>query len=119
MIPEKDIWRAAILMLRRYGDKALEETATRAGTLTSASRQGRAGGCHRAHCSQKVAMLGKPARGSSPPASGAFDLRCARWPCQRQRRVEERRFFAPVSKNRVKGFQRALFQFDILVLIAD
>ena len=33
MIPEKDIWRAAILMLRRYGGKALEETATRADQL--------------------------------------------------------------------------------------
>jgi hypothetical protein len=33
MIPEKDNWRAAILMLRRYGDKALEETATRADQL--------------------------------------------------------------------------------------
>jgi hypothetical protein len=36
MIPEKDIWRAAILMLRRYGDKALEETATRADQLDTA-----------------------------------------------------------------------------------
>jgi hypothetical protein len=33
MIPEKDIWRAAVLMLRRYGDKALEESATRADQL--------------------------------------------------------------------------------------
>ena len=33
MIPEIDIWRAATLMLRRYGDKALEESATRADQL--------------------------------------------------------------------------------------
>jgi hypothetical protein len=33
MIPAKDIWRAAVLMLRRYGEKALEESATRADQL--------------------------------------------------------------------------------------
>ena len=33
VIPEIDIWRAAILMLRRYGDNALEESATRADQL--------------------------------------------------------------------------------------
>jgi hypothetical protein len=33
MIPEKDIWRAAILMLKRYGDSALEESAIRADQL--------------------------------------------------------------------------------------
>ena len=27
MIPEIDIWRAAVLMLKRYGDKALESAA--------------------------------------------------------------------------------------------
>ena len=27
MIPEIDIWRAANLMLKRYGEKALEESA--------------------------------------------------------------------------------------------
>jgi hypothetical protein len=27
VIPEIDIWRAAILMLKRYGDQALEESA--------------------------------------------------------------------------------------------
>jgi hypothetical protein len=30
MIPEIDIWRAASLMLKRYGEKALEESSTRA-----------------------------------------------------------------------------------------
>jgi hypothetical protein len=33
MIPEIDIWRAATLMLKRYGDKALEESANRADQL--------------------------------------------------------------------------------------
>jgi hypothetical protein len=36
VIPEIDIWRAATLMLKRYGDKALEENATRADELASA-----------------------------------------------------------------------------------
>jgi hypothetical protein len=29
VIPEIDIWRAATLMLKRYGDKALEQSNTR------------------------------------------------------------------------------------------
>jgi hypothetical protein len=33
MISEKDIWRAAILMIRRYAGKALDESATRADQL--------------------------------------------------------------------------------------
>ena len=33
MIPEIDIWRASQLMLKRYGDKALEESAARADEL--------------------------------------------------------------------------------------
>ena len=33
MIPEIDIWRAATLMLKRYGEKALGESATRAEEL--------------------------------------------------------------------------------------
>jgi hypothetical protein len=36
VIPEIDIWRAAQLMLKRYGDKALEETAARADELAAA-----------------------------------------------------------------------------------
>jgi hypothetical protein len=36
MIPEIDIWRAATLMLKRYGEKALEESATRADELALA-----------------------------------------------------------------------------------
>jgi hypothetical protein len=35
MIPEIDIWRAAQLMLKRYGDKALEESAARADELAA------------------------------------------------------------------------------------
>ena len=33
MIPEIDIWRAANLMLKRYGEKAFEESSTRADVL--------------------------------------------------------------------------------------
>jgi hypothetical protein len=33
VIPEIDIWRAANLMLKRYGEKALEESAKRADEL--------------------------------------------------------------------------------------
>jgi len=36
VIPEIDIWRAANLMLKRYGDKALEQSATRAHEFTAA-----------------------------------------------------------------------------------
>ena len=36
MIPEIDIWRAAQLMLKRYGDKALEESAAGAEELVAA-----------------------------------------------------------------------------------
>jgi hypothetical protein len=36
MIPEIDIWRAAQLMVKRYGDAALEETVTRADELAAA-----------------------------------------------------------------------------------
>jgi hypothetical protein len=36
VIPEIDIWRAAQLMLKRYGDKALEESAARADELVAA-----------------------------------------------------------------------------------
>jgi hypothetical protein len=33
VIPEIDIWRAATLMLKRYGDKVLEESVSRADKL--------------------------------------------------------------------------------------
>jgi hypothetical protein len=35
VIPEIDIWRAANLMVKRYGDKALEESSTRVDELTA------------------------------------------------------------------------------------
>jgi hypothetical protein len=35
VIPEIDIWRAATLMLKRYGEKALDESATRADQLSA------------------------------------------------------------------------------------
>ena len=36
MIPEIDIWRAAQLMLKRYGDEALKESAARTDELMAA-----------------------------------------------------------------------------------
>ena len=35
MIPEIDIWRAATLMLKRYGEKAHEQSTLRAEELTA------------------------------------------------------------------------------------
>jgi len=35
VIPEIDIWRAATLLLKRYGDKALEQSAMRADELAA------------------------------------------------------------------------------------
>ena len=35
MIPEIDIWRAANLMLKRYGEKAFDESSTRADELAA------------------------------------------------------------------------------------
>jgi hypothetical protein len=35
VIPEIDIWRAANLMLKRYGEKALKESAARADELAA------------------------------------------------------------------------------------
>jgi hypothetical protein len=35
VIPEIDIWRAATLMLKRYGDNALEESTARADELAA------------------------------------------------------------------------------------
>ena len=36
MIPEIDIWRATQLMIKRYGERALEESAVRADELALA-----------------------------------------------------------------------------------
>ena len=35
VIPEIDIWRAATLMLKRYGEKAIEQSTTRADELAA------------------------------------------------------------------------------------
>ena len=43
VIPEIDIWRAVHLMLKRYGDQALKESAAR-----SSFRAAKAAGWHRA-----------------------------------------------------------------------
>jgi hypothetical protein len=40
VIPEIDIWRAANLMLKRYGEKALEESEARADELAAADDYG-------------------------------------------------------------------------------
>ncbi len=40
VIPEIDIWRAATLMLKRYGEKALEESAARIDELVTAGDDG-------------------------------------------------------------------------------
>ena len=43
VIPEIDVWRAALLMLKRFGDNAPKESATRAGNLeTEGDRDGAA-----------------------------------------------------------------------------
>ena len=43
VIPEIDIWRAALLMLKRFGDNAPKESAARAGNLeTEGDREGAA-----------------------------------------------------------------------------
>ena len=43
VIPEIDIWRAALLMLERFGDNAPKESAARAGNLeTEGDRDGAA-----------------------------------------------------------------------------
>ena len=40
VIPEIDIWRAAALMLKRYGENALEESAARVDELATAGHDG-------------------------------------------------------------------------------
>jgi hypothetical protein len=44
VIPEIDIWRAANLMLKRYGEKALEESSLHADEIAAAGdHNGRSG----------------------------------------------------------------------------
>ena len=47
VIPEIDIWRAVHLMLKRYGDQALKESAARATELTLAGDDDGAATWHR------------------------------------------------------------------------
>jgi hypothetical protein len=47
VIPEIDIWRAAQLMLKRYGDQALKESAAQATELTLAGDDDEAATWHR------------------------------------------------------------------------
>jgi hypothetical protein len=47
VIPEIDIWRAAQLMLKRYGEQALEESAARATELRLAGDDDGAATWHR------------------------------------------------------------------------
>jgi hypothetical protein len=47
VIPEIDIWRAAQLMLKRYGDQARKESAARATELTLAGDDEGAATWHR------------------------------------------------------------------------
>ena len=47
MIPELYIWGAAALMLKRYGDKALEQSSARANELTGDGDHGAADTWHR------------------------------------------------------------------------
>ena len=47
MIPEIDIWRAAQLMLKRYGDQAFKESADRAAELRLAGDDDGAATWHR------------------------------------------------------------------------
>ena len=61
MIPEIDIWRAAQLMLKRYGDKALEESAARADELVAAGDDN--GAAVRRRITAAVAQLAN----STPP----------------------------------------------------
>jgi hypothetical protein len=47
MIPEIDIWRAAVLMIRRYGDEARSESTNRADELATAGDDAGAAIWHR------------------------------------------------------------------------
>jgi hypothetical protein len=47
VIPEIDIWRAALLMLKRFGENAPKESAARAGNLETEGDCGGAAICRR------------------------------------------------------------------------
>jgi len=58
VIPEIDIWRAATLMLERYSEKALEESASRAEELASAGDDNGIAVRHRISTSLRCWLVG-------------------------------------------------------------
>jgi hypothetical protein len=78
VIPEIDIWRAANLMLKRYGEKALEESAERADEFAAAAGHHdgadtwrRIHGGRRAACQEHAAWTAALSPKSGSPA-GCF-----------------------------------------------
>jgi hypothetical protein len=68
-IPEIDIWRAANLMIKRYGDTALEESATRADELA-------ADGDHDGAATwRRITMAVEQLANNTPNGSGALTAR--------------------------------------------
>jgi hypothetical protein len=68
VIPEIDIWRAAQLMLKRYGEHALEESAARADELLLTGDYDRA-----ATWRQIMAAVAELANTTAPGASALID----------------------------------------------
>jgi hypothetical protein len=66
VIPEIDIWRAANLMLKRYGEKALEESDARADELAAADDHNGVAGWRR--IKDAVVQLAN----KTPPGPGAL-----------------------------------------------
>ena len=81
MIPEIDIWRAANLMLKRYGEKALEESTKRVDELAAGEDyDGAATGAGSPQLSSNSPTTHRPDRftnrnGSKRPAAPPFDRR--------------------------------------------
>jgi hypothetical protein len=76
VIPEIDIWRAATLMLKHYGDKALEESAARADEMAALDDYHRqATWCQRrrenASAGRSKTALRKAVGGALRPVSGS------------------------------------------------
>jgi hypothetical protein len=47
MIEDRDVWQAAVLLVKRYGDDAMQEAAARADQL---QEEGDMAGCETWHC---------------------------------------------------------------------
>jgi hypothetical protein len=62
VIPEIDIWRAAQLMLKRYGDQALEESTARVDELAAAGDSNGAATWRRITPSCSLRTRPRPAR---------------------------------------------------------